>query len=200
MTESEIIRVADALAAITGVLYVLLAAREKRLCWLFGFVSTAIYTVLFWQVSLPMQSLLNGYYMLMAGYGWWAWKAESSSADSLAIQRWPLKFHIVASIILLVVSALSILLLKEQFSNELLWLDASITWGSVFATFLLARKVLETWYYWLVFDALALVLYISIELWFTVGLFVVYLIMAFYGLNRWQTSYRKQSGNQAHHV
>ena len=60
-------------AVIFAITYVLLAVRENVLCWLFAFVSTAIYTVLFWDVSLLMDSALNVYYMAMAVYGWLQW-------------------------------------------------------------------------------------------------------------------------------
>ena len=56
---------------IFAIAYLLLAVRENVWCWFFAFVSTAIYTVLFWDVSLLMDSALNVYYMAMAVFGWY---------------------------------------------------------------------------------------------------------------------------------
>ena len=63
----------EAIAVVFAMAYLLLAVKENILCWLFAFMSTAIYTVLFWDVSLLMESALNVYYMAMAIYGWYQW-------------------------------------------------------------------------------------------------------------------------------
>ena len=54
------------LAVVLAIAYVLLAAKQNSWCWLCAFASTAIYTWLFWQVTLPFQSMLNFFYMIMA--------------------------------------------------------------------------------------------------------------------------------------
>ena len=58
---------------ICAVAYLLLAVKENVWCWLFAFISTVIYTMLFWNVSLLMDSALNAYYMAMAVFGWYQW-------------------------------------------------------------------------------------------------------------------------------
>jgi nicotinamide mononucleotide transporter len=64
--------------------------------------------------------------------------------------------------------------------------DAFVAWASVLATWLVARKVLENWVYWIVVDTLAAALY-----WFqgfhaTAVLFLVYVAIAFRGLAAWR--------------
>ncbi|MCV6615691.1 MAG: nicotinamide mononucleotide transporter family protein, partial [Cellvibrionaceae bacterium] len=61
----------ELVAVVAALLYLLLAMAEKRACWYFALLSTTIYTVIFWQVSLLMESALNVYYIAMAIYGWW---------------------------------------------------------------------------------------------------------------------------------
>ncbi|HEC72854.1 MAG TPA: nicotinamide riboside transporter PnuC, partial [Methylophaga aminisulfidivorans] len=58
----------EVFAAALGMAYVILAARESQWCWPMAFISTLIYTILFWEGQLPMQALLNFYYMGMAVY------------------------------------------------------------------------------------------------------------------------------------
>ena len=65
-------------AVVLAIAYVLLAAKQNSWCWLCAFVSTAIYTWLFWQVTLPFQSALNFFYMIMAGYGYYQWSKAVS--------------------------------------------------------------------------------------------------------------------------
>lgn len=63
----------EVLAVISAMAYLLLAVKESLWCWLFAFISTVIYTALFWHVSLLMDSALNVYYMAMAVFGWYQW-------------------------------------------------------------------------------------------------------------------------------
>ena len=74
----------EALAAALAIAYLLLAARERIACWGCALVITAIYTVLFWNVSLLMESALNVYYLLMAIYGWYQWRRGGRDGASLA--------------------------------------------------------------------------------------------------------------------
>ena len=61
----------ELLAVLLAIAYLFLALRENSLCWYCALASTAIFTSLFWDVSLLMESALNVYYMAMAVYGWW---------------------------------------------------------------------------------------------------------------------------------
>ena len=81
---------AEWLAVVLAIAYVLLAARQSAWCWLAALTSTAIYTWLFWQVALPFQSALNLFYMVMAVYGYWQWHhkpGEDKSAPPLNQRR-----------------------------------------------------------------------------------------------------------------
>ena len=77
-------------AVVFAMAYLLLAVRENVLCWFFAFLSTAIYTFLFWDVSLLMESGLNVYYMVMAIYGWYQWTRGGTNGfeepHALAVQ------------------------------------------------------------------------------------------------------------------
>ena len=67
------------------------------------------------------------------------------------------------------------------------------TWAAVWATFLIARKVLENWWYWLVIDAVYVFLYWSRDLEWTAGLFVFYIVLIPIGLISWSRSMREQA-------
>ncbi len=64
------------------------------------------------------------------------------------------------------------------------------TYSAVWATFLLARKVLENWWYWLAIDLVSIVIYWSRELPVTALLFVIYVLLIPFGLAAWTRSYR----------
>jgi nicotinamide mononucleotide transporter len=68
------------------------------------------------------------------------------------------------------------------------FVDSMVTWASVFATFLVARKVYENWHWWLVIDSVSLCLYYKRGLYLTMLLFAVYLAMIVVGMREWRRS------------
>jgi nicotinamide mononucleotide transporter len=66
------------------------------------------------------------------------------------------------------------------------------TWASVVTTFMVARKVLENWIYWLVIDAISIYLYMDRELYFTAMLFAVYIVIIIFGWLSWSKTYHQK--------
>ena len=73
VTAAQMMSLWEVIAVICAIAYLLLAVKENVWCWLFALISTLIYTALFWNVSLLMDSALNIYYMAMAVFGWYQW-------------------------------------------------------------------------------------------------------------------------------
>jgi len=188
MSPLEVTAVTFALA------YVLLAVKENVLCWLFAFLSTAIYTVLFWNVSLLMESALNVYYMAMAVYGWYQWTRGGSNGDdrphALAVQSMTALQHVLVIVFITVFSLVSGYLLTGHSSAAWPYIDSFTTWASVVTTYLVARKYLQNWLYWIVIDAVSIFLYIDRGLHLTALLFVAYVVIAMVGYFKWREHLR----------
>ena len=190
----------EILAVVLGLAYLVLAIKQNIWCWPCAFVSTVIYTQLFWHVSLLMDAMLNVYYILMAVYGFWVWRSRSSacqidgkikSNDMIKpIIRWSKKTHVLVIGGVVILSVASGLLLDRFTQAAWPFLVSFTTWGSVVMTYMVAKKVLENWIYWLVIDAIAMMLYIDRGLYFTALLFAVYLVMVIIGFNQWLKEYR----------
>lgn len=179
----------ESLAVILGIVYVVLATKELIVAWFFAFVSTLIYTVIFWEGALFASSFLNFYYMLMAIYGYYAWK-NGSGEKMLAISSYAFSKHliIIASGIFL---SLSVGYLSETYSNsKLAYLDAFVMVFSIITTWLLTQKVIENWLYWIVIDMAAVVLYWQSSYFVTALLFVIYTALAIYGYLTWRKKFR----------
>jgi nicotinamide mononucleotide transporter len=179
-------------AVLLGITYLLLAMRENALCWYAAFASTAIYLVLFWQVDLVMESLLQVYYLGMAVYGWWHWRHGGAQDNALPISRWPPQRHLIVIGSVLVGSALVGFALSRFTDAALPYLDSFTTIGAVITTWMVAHKILENWLYWLVIDAASMWLYIDRGLFLTALLFAVYLVIVVFGFIEWRHHYRTQ--------
>lgn len=189
----------EVVAVIFAIAYLLLAVRENILCWLFAFMSTAIYTVLFWDVSLLMESALNVYYMAMAVYGWYQWTHGGHNGDdephTLAVQSMSAKQHTLVIAVTAVLVVISGYLLSEHSSAVWPYVDSFTTWASVITTYLVTQKYLQNWIYWIVIDAVSIPLYIDRGLGLTALLFAAYIIIAFFGYRSWRKHY--QNNGQA---
>ncbi len=186
---------AEALAVALAIAYLLLAAREHIACWACALISTAIYTALFWQVSLLMESLLNVYYMLMAIYGWQQWRHGGTGGVALGISTWRLRRHALVILSVIALSVLTGALLTTHTDAAWPYVDSFTTWGAVVTTWMVTRKILENWIYWFVIDAISIPLYIERGLVLTALLFACYLVIVVYGFFSWQR--QLQAGRHA---
>jgi len=176
----------EGVAVILAIAYLLLATRENILCWFCALISTALYTLLFWKVSLLMESMLNIYYMLMAVYGWQQWRYGGKAQTGLAIRTLSIKNHAVLISFILLMTLLSGHLLSNYTQAAWPYVDSLTTWASIVTTFMVARKILENWIYWFVIDSISIPLYIERGLLATALLFASYLIIVVYGYFSWR--------------
>ncbi|MFA5494699.1 MAG: nicotinamide riboside transporter PnuC [Porticoccaceae bacterium] len=181
----------EAVAVILAVAYLLLAMRESAWCWYCAFASTAIYTALLWHASLLMQSLLNGYYMAMAVYGWWQWRRGGTSHEGVAISRWPWRRHGLLGVAVALAAAVTGYMLDTTSDAAWPYVDSLITWGSVAVTWMVAKKILENWLYWIVINSVCIFMYFDRGLYLSSTLFAFYVVIAIFGYYSWRSSERQ---------
>ena len=181
----------EAVAVVMAVLYLLLAIRQNIWCWFCAGISSAIYVYLFLHAALYMESALNAFYFAMAIYGWSIWYRGRSDDHELAVSVWPMAVHAYAIGTIVFASVTSGYLLSRYTDAAFPYIDSLTTWAAIWTTFLVARKVLENWWYWLVIDIASILIYWSRDLQLTSLLFVVYVVMIPFGLISWTRSWRE---------
>ena len=181
----------EIIAVVTALLYLVLAIRENIWCWPSALISTAIYVYVFFDARLYMESVLNIFYFATAIYGWYVWYFGRTEGQELAVTRWPTRIHAIVISLVIVVSIANGYLLQRYSNAAFPYIDSITTWAAIWATFLVARKVLENWWYWLVIDAVLVFIYWARDLQLTAMLFVLYLIMVPFGLVSWTRSWRE---------
>lgn len=191
----------ELIAMLLALAYVLWAAIGSIWCWPAAFFSTALYTYIFYDVSLLMDSALNIYYLIMAVYGYWIWQKDSSHTNSqqskahLTIVSWQLNIHVKACLILTVISFILGYFMANFSSAHFPYFDTFTTVFAIFATYLVTQKVLENWIYWIVIDAVSIYLYLAKDLIPTVVLFGIYIIIATWGYFKWLGLYKQRQLN-----
>ncbi len=166
--------------------YLLLAIRQNAWCWAFSIVSSLLYLVIFARAGLVMQAALQVFFVAMAVYGWRSWRGGGSSSP-LRVSRWPVRRHAWALAAVGCVVFVNGRLIAAPGSPALVpYVDAALAWGSVLTTWLVARKVLENWLYWIVLDVVAAILFASQGLHATALLYAIYAMLAVRGYRAWQ--------------
>lgn len=178
------LNVAELVGFITGVVYVVLAARKNKWCWLFGIVSSAVYIYLNFQWQLYYDSALQLIYVAMGFYGWWQW--ENYSPDNFPIKDLTgissIKWISATLIFAIMLGALSYYYHPTDYS----FADAALSCSSVTATYFTAKKYRQNWIWWICIDLFATMIYMSKGAFLTSLLFLIYAIAATYGLIAWR--------------
>ena len=182
----------EVIAVTFAIAYLLFAIRQNIWCWLCAAISTAIYVHLFIDAKLYMESALNSFYFAMAIYGWYVWYFGRTEDEEMPVSVWPTRTHVPAVAAIVAVSLLNGYLLARFTDAAYPYIDSLTTWGAIWATFLVARKVLENWWYWLVIDTASVAIYWSRDLQLPSLLFVVYVAMIPFGMHAWRRSWREQ--------
>jgi nicotinamide mononucleotide transporter len=177
----------EILAAVLALAYLLLAIRQRLECWVAAFVSSALYVWVFFTAHLYMESVLSAFYAAMAVYGFLQWQ-RGRGGTVLAVSRWPLVRHLAGVLGILCLSVINSYFLRRFTPAASPLVDSMVTWSSVFATFLVARKVYENWHWWLVIDSVSLCLYFTRHLYLTMLLFALYLVLIVIGMRQWHRS------------
>ena len=133
----------EAVAAVLGLVYLVLVIRLHRGAWLAALASTALYLYVFYAARLYMQAALQLYYIAIALYGWQL--AADAGGAELPVTRASWRVQAGGLLAVVAVSALSAAWLARETGSAEPLLDSLTTWASVFTTWLVARKKLENW-------------------------------------------------------
>ena len=173
--------------------YLLLAARENLWCWACALVSSLLYVLIFYRVSLLMEAVLNIFYAVMAVVGWWQWRREGSDGKAaLRIHRLRWQQHLLLLGGMLLLASANGWIMAQYTTAVWPYVDSFTTWASILTTVLVIRKVLENWLYWILIDSISLYLYIDRGLYLTALLFAAYLVICVVGFLHWRRLHQEQ--------
>lgn len=178
------------LAVISSITYVILAAKQLIICWLFAFIGSALFVYLCYVGDLYIESILQLFYVIMAVVGWISWKKSTSH---LFITKWKLKSHLL-NIILSGSVALMLGYLFEIYTNQANpYIDAFTTCYSLSATFMVTKKILGNWIYWIIIDIASIYLYAQQGYNLAAVQYGIFTILALFGFIAWNTQFKTQS-------
>lgn len=183
----------ELLGTLTGLITVVYASRSHIYTWPTGLVNILLFFLLFYQVHLYSDMLLQVYFFVTSVYGWVYWSSQQGQPlrpiTQLSHTTWLLLLLLILGSTVALGYFMSGVhhLLPDVFSApaDFPYADALTTVMSVLANLLLARRVLENWLLWIAVDLISMVLYLQKGVWLLSAEYGVFLIIASYGLYRW---------------
>jgi nicotinamide mononucleotide transporter len=189
--------------AITGIIYVFLEIRQNLWLWPVGIITSAVYIWVFFTSKFYADMSLQVYYLAVSILGWIWWKKGSSGSveqsgqgHGLKVNRIDRRRGIILVIVFFILYFCLWFILSELTDSPVPVWDAFLTSLSIVATWMLAKKIYEHWYLWIVVNSMSAFVFILRGLYPTVVLYVVYCIMSFAGLAEW----KKDLEEKKHHA
>jgi nicotinamide mononucleotide transporter len=183
----------EIIAVILAIFYLVLAVRQNIICWVCGIISSVLYFFIMRSAGLYMEAYLQIFYVFMGFYGWSQWEIGTRDTSNFEVNTWNKSQHFFAASMILILSIFSAALLRLFTDATLPFLDALVAWGAVVATYMVAKKLLENWIYWLVIDSVSIFLFISRDLFPTAFLFGIYIIIIIYGYRLWSKKFQENN-------
>lgn len=195
----------ELIATLLALAYVILALKQSLWCWPAALLSTILFTQVMWQSALLSDAILQLYYAGMAIYGWWRWQQIKHSAQASAnastnqqapVYEWSWQRHTKLIALTAGVGLVLGYVMSGYTQADFAYLDAQTTAFSVMATWLVTRKLVSNWLYWVVIDAVSIFVYAQKHLYFLTGLFMLYTIIAIVGYFAWRHHFLQQQQQQ----
>lgn len=172
----------EILAVLFSIIYVALAAKESIWCWAAALISVSIYIYICFQAQLYAETGLQVFYFIMALYGYFSW---SKSNSLLKINELAIRHHILIMILGSLLTFLLGFYLSAYTDAQLPIVDSFTTVFSIIATYMVVKKILSNWLYFIIIDTVSIYLYFSRDLHLSALLFSVYTIIAIIGYWKW---------------
>lgn len=177
----------------SGLLCVWLVARQNIWNWPIGIVNNAFFFLIFWWSKLYADAVLQLVFAAIGFYGWWKWaRGETAQSPVLPVRRTTVaEWQVMGVLTALSTGGVAWWLAGHTDSPVPVW-DASVLTLSIAATYGQARKLLESWWWWIAVDVLSVPLYVVRGLYPTAVLYLVFLALCIKGLRAWMDDLRSQ--------
>lgn len=182
---------------VTGILYLLLEIKQHRAMWIIGFLTSLFYIFIFFNAKIYADMGLNIYYVCISIYGFWQWgKSRKKQKEATQVDNngkdMILYRHITPLLFIKICCSITSIFLFLYFLLQH-FTDSPIPTGDAFttaigivATWMLAKRIIEHWFFWIIVNAVSIYLYYLRGLYPTMFLYICYGVLAIVGLYTWK--------------
>lgn len=178
------------LSVVFNLAFVVLIIKEQKIAWPLGIIGSFLSVYLFIATQLYSEAILYLYYVFMGFYGWFIW--SRASQGTLPIVRWNITKHVFAILVAVIATGALGYFFDTKTDAAMPYADAFSTAFSFLATYLEAKKIISTWYFWIILNTFSIWLYWSRGLEVYALLMIVYAVLSVVGLLTWRKSLAAQ--------
>jgi len=149
----------EALATLFGFLAVFLTIKQNIWCWFFGLIQVTLYVYIFLIAKLYSDMVLHIIYIFLQIWGWYSWKYTGINEEQLRVSK--IKNWIIWIVIAVIGTFCLGFFMDTQTDAELPYPDAFTTTASLIAQYLMIKKKLGSWVFWIAVDIIAIGVYIN---------------------------------------
>jgi nicotinamide mononucleotide transporter len=176
----------EALGFLTGAICVWLCVKENIWNWPTGIANNIFYVIVFLHTGLYGDAGLQFVYIAIAIYGWWNWLHGGAERSELRVRR-ASAGALIGYAALTGVATAALFSLLHRYTNSTVPLSDAVTTAlSLTAQYMMTRKILENWWFWITADVIYIVLYVYKGLLLTAVLYAIFLAMCIAGIKRWR--------------
>jgi len=183
----------EIIAVIFGFLSVWYSKQNK--IWVFptGMISTLIFVYLLFKWELLGDMMINGYYFIMSIYGWYIWtrKVDKTHVNQISTTTFKEK---KISIVIFIATLLFVFIIYQKFdkwTNWVAYIDTITTAIFFVAMWLMAKRKIENWIFWIVGDLISVPLYLYKGFTFTSFQYFGFTFIAIFGYLAWKKTLHK---------
>ena len=183
----------ELIAVVFGFLSVWYAKRENILVFPTGIISTGIFVYILWVFSLLGDMLINAYYFVMSVFGWYVWTRKVDATHFIPVTR-TTKREKAWAVVLFIATITFVTLVYLAFDKFDAWtayVDTLTTAIFFVGMWLMAKKKLENWTYWIIGDIISVPLYLFKGLIFTSLQYFLFTLIAIFGYLAWKKNLNK---------
>ena len=175
-------------AVIFGFLSVWFSKQNNIWVYPTGMISTSIFVYLLLQWGLLGDMIINGYYFIMSIYGWYVWTRKVDPIHYTPISITTKKEQQISAIIF-ISTLIFVYFVYQSFDKWTSWVAYidTLTTAIFFAgMWLMAKRKIENWIFWIVGDIISVPLYFYKGFTFSSLQFLIFTIIAIYGYFTWK--------------
>ena len=180
--------VLEIVAVVFGFLSVWYSKQNKVLVFPTGMVSTAIFVYLLYKWGLLGDMMINGYYFIMSVYGWFVWTRKVDASHVTPISRTDARENKQSMFIFL--STIGFVFVVYYYSGRwtgwTAYVDTLTTAIFFVGMWLMAKRKIENWIFWIAGDIISVPLYLYKGLAFTSLQYFGFTFIAIYGYRAWK--------------
>ena len=182
----------ESLGVALGLICVWLLVKENIWNWPIGIANNLLYIYIFFGSGLYADMGLQGVYIAIAIYGWWNWLHGGKNHSGLSMTEASPSVLVNYAAAAALATAILYFLLRRYTPSTVPFTDGLTTALFLTAQYMMSRKIVENWWFWIVGNVLAIGLYVYKGLYQTAGLYAVFLILCAMGLREWQKAARRE--------